>query len=130
MFLEQYPDVKPTSRTFEGWEISHVYAPHRPLYRLVQEIGRGGAGAVYLAVDLTAFSHSPKQTIYRAVKVLKNHDIPARNKAALIAEGRLHARVQRYPNFLTFFDVVYHRDYKFFVLEINQMMDTDLWKFM
>lgn len=123
MWSEEISDTNSIPLTFEGCKIAHSYAPHKPLFRLENEIGHGAFGAVYRALDLPAFNRSPKQPVYRAVKVMKNFGIRLHERDALAAEERLHAKVQEHPNILSVFDVVEFGNYKFFIYE---MMDTDL----
>jgi tetratricopeptide (TPR) repeat protein/predicted Ser/Thr protein kinase len=84
-------------------------APTFPGYVVVEELGHGGMGVVYLARQLT-----PNRLV--ALKVLKASHALGRARTRFRAEAELIARLQ-HPNIIAIYEVGEHQDEPFFAME-------------
>ena len=87
-------------------------------YQIVRELGTGGMGVVYEAIDLE------KDGRRVALKVLQRHD--AESMVRLKREFRSLADV-RHPNLVTLYDLSAEADAFFFTLELVQGVDFLSW---
>ncbi len=108
---ERFPELEKTwldgiTRSTAGNEF-----PPIPGYYIMEELGRGGMGVVYLAADLTLHRRVALKMLHRSSKISADH------RRRFLGEARAAARLH-HPNLVQIFDSSEFEGHPFLVFEL------------